>query len=179
MSSGCVLRKVSQLFRCDCTVPGFHIENKMAALGYKIPTTVSSPKGNYINYTKSGPYLYLAGHVPLTVEGDLIIGRLGENMDIEAGQKAAQLCGMQILASIKEALGSLDRVKKVVKIVGYVNSTNEFTQQPHVINGCSDLMVEVFGPEVGKHARSAIGTNVLPLGIPVEIEAIIEMKDPC
>lgn len=160
------------------TKRSLHVENKIAELGYKMPPRPSLPRGNYMTYTQSGPYLYLAGHLPQPVDGDLMIGRLGENMDIETGQKAAHLCGMQILASIKEALGDLDRVKKVVKIVGFVNSTNDFTDQPKVLNGCSDLMGEVFGIDVGRHARSAIGTNVLPLGVPVEIEAIIEIKDP-
>jgi enamine deaminase RidA (YjgF/YER057c/UK114 family) len=160
------------------TKRSLHVENKIVELGYKMPAGPPLPKGNYMTYVQSGPYLYLAGHLPLPVDGDLMTGRLGENVDIESGQKAAHLCGMQMLASIKEALGDLDRVKRVVKIVGFVNSSNDFTDQAKVLNGCSDLMGEVFGTDVGRHARSAIGTSVLPLGVPVEIEAIIEIKDP-
>jgi len=152
------------------------VEEKIASMGHVLPGTPLAPKGNYMSYNISGNHVYLAGHLPQPVDGELLKGRLGENMEVEDGYKAAQLCALQMIASMKAATnGDLSQVKKIVKIVGFVASTNDFTQQPGVLNGCSDLMGEAFGIEVGRHARSALGVNVLPLGVPVEIEAVIEL----
>jgi enamine deaminase RidA (YjgF/YER057c/UK114 family) len=107
----------------------------------------------------------------------MVVGRLGENMTVEQGQEAARFAGLQMLSTLKVAVGDLDKVKKIVKLVGFVNSTNDFTMQANVMNGCSDLMGEVFGLEIGRHARSSLGTNVLPLGVAVEIEAVVEVSD--
>ena len=152
------------------------VEEKIASMGHVLPGSPLAPKGNYMSYNISGKHVYLAGHLPQPVDGELLKGRLGEDMEVEDGYKAAQLCALQMIASMKAATnGDLSQVKKIVKIVGFVASTNDFTQQPGVLNGCSDLMGEAFGIEVGRHARSALGVNVLPLGVPVEIEAVIEL----
>ena len=152
------------------------VEEKIASMGLTLPGEPLAPKGNYMSYNISGKHVYLAGHLPQPVDGELMKGRLGENMEIEEGQLAARLCGLQMIASMKAACGGdLSKVKKIVKVVGFVASTNDFTAQPSVLNGCSDLMGEAFGIEVGRHARSALGVNVLPLGVPVEIEAVIEL----
>ena len=118
--------------------------------------------------------MFVSGQISAGADG-LIKGRLGETMDATAGAAAARHCGLAIIAHAKAALGDLGRVKRVVKLVGFVNSTADFTDQPEVINGCSDLMVEVFG-ESGRHARSAVGVPVLPRGVAVEIEAIFEVE---
>ncbi len=154
-----------------------HIEAKIAQLGYKLPALPSAPKGSYMNYVRNGNTVYLSGHLPIPADGGpMTVGRLGENMDVEQGQAAARLAGLQLLASIKAACGDLDKVKRVLKLTGFVNSSDTFTSQPMVMNGCSDLFGEVFGVEIGRHARSAVGVNVLPLGVAVEIEAIVEVE---
>ena len=149
-----------------------HVERKIEDLGLKLPALPEPPKGNYMSYVQTGKLLYLAGHLPKPADGELICGRLGEDLDVEAGKHAAKMAGLQMIAS-----GDLDRVTRIVKLQGFVNSTADFTEQATVLNGCSDLMGDVFGREVGRHARSAIATHVLPLNVAVEIEAIIEVKD--
>ena len=151
------------------------IEANLVKLGLALPP-LSLPKGNYASYVKRGNMIYLSGHLPQPSVGSLILGRLGENMNIEEGQHAAKLAGLQLISTLKEACGGdLDRIRKIIKITGFVNSASSFTSQPAVINGCSDLLGQVFGTDIGKHARSAVGVNVLPLGVPVEIEAIVEV----
>ena len=152
-----------------------HIEARIASLGYKLPNEPPAPKGNYMGYTKRGNTIYTAGHLPQKHDGTLVLGRLGENVTVEQGQDAARVAALNILATVKSAVGDLDKVKKIVKITGFVNSASDFTNQPAVLNGCSDLLGEIFGVEIGRHARSALGVNVLPLGVAVEIEAIIEV----
>lgn len=152
------------------------VEEKIASMGYVLPGEPLAPKGNYMSYNQTGKHVYLAGHLPQPVYGELKKGRLGEDVTVEEGAEAARLCGLQLIASMKAACGGdLSKIKKIVKIVGFVASTNDFTAQPSVLNGCSDLMGDAFGLEIGRHARSALGVNVLPLGVPVEIEAIIEL----
>ena len=147
------------------------IEKRLAELGITLPDPVS-PAANYVRYVQSGNHLYISGTGPGNEESS---GKLGQDLDIEAGYQAARDVGLQLIATMKAALGDLDRVKRVVKILGMVNSTPDFGDQPKVINGCSDLMVEVFG-EKGRHARSAIGFVALPSQIPVEIEVIVEVE---
>lgn len=175
------MNSVRTLKRCSTqlqTAKRFvQVEARIAALGITLAEKPADPKGVYVPFAKSGNMIYFAGHLPQDAEGKLLSGRLGENYTVEEGKAAARSVGIQLLASMKSAVGDLDKVKRVVKLVGFVNSTPAFTQQPMVINGCSELMSEVFGPEVGSHARSAVGTNVLPLGVPVEIEAIIEVRN--
>lgn len=150
------------------------LTEKLNELGIKLPAA-PEPKGLYKPLVIVGNLAYTSGHLPVTPEGHLITGRLGDDLDQEAGYKAAQLAALGILATLRKELGSLDRVSRVVKLLGAVNSTDRFDQQPAVINGASQLLADVFGCESGVGARSALGTNSLPLGVPVEIEAIFEI----
>jgi enamine deaminase RidA (YjgF/YER057c/UK114 family) len=151
------------------------VEQRLAELGLQLPI-VSKPKGLYKPVVVVGSLAYTSGHLPTASASGLITGRLGQDMDQQAGYTAAQLTGLSILATLKAELGSLDRVRRVVKILGLVQCTDDFTAQPAVINGCSELFAEVFGPDRGVGARSAFGVNALPLGVPVEIEAIFEIE---
>ena len=144
-------------------------EEKLKQLGIDLGT-VSAPVGNYVNAVRTGNLLYLAGKGPGPVKG-----KLGREFTIEQGYQHARAVGLALLAVMRQELGSLDKVKRVVKVLGMVNAMPEFTDHPKVINGCSDLFVEVLG-EAGKHARSAVGMGSLPMGIPVEIECIVEVE---
>jgi enamine deaminase RidA (YjgF/YER057c/UK114 family) len=146
---------------------------KLTELGLQLPPA-PEPKGVYKPLVVLGNLIYTSGHLPIDAAGGLVTGRLGEQLNVEAGYRAAQLVGLGILASLRKELGSLDRIQRVVKVLGVVNCTSDFTQQPAVINGCSELFAEIFGREAGIGARSAIGVNTLPLGVPVEIEAIFQ-----
>jgi len=150
-------------------------EARLRDLGIELPP-VPAPMGTYVRAVRSGNLLFLAGHGPHQ-DGKLVyIGKVGRELTVAEGAQAARLVGLGLLASTREALGSLDRVKRVVKVLGMVNCTEGFTDQPKVVNGFSDLMVEVFG-EAGRHARSAVGMSALPGGIAVEIEMILEVVD--
>jgi len=152
------------------------IDDRLASLGIELPPT-PSPVANYVPAVRTGNLLYLAGLGPAArADGTTPIGKLGDDMTAEEGYEAARLVGINILARIKGAIGDLDKVKQVVKLLSMVNCTPDFEGQPAVANGCSDLLVEVFGDK-GRHARSAVGMAGLPNGIPVEIEAIIEIED--
>ncbi len=152
------------------------IDDKLASMGIELPSTLS-PVANYVPAVRTGNLLYLSGLGPTArADGTTPIGKVGDDMTAEEGYEAARLVGINILARIKGELGDLDRVKQVVKLLSMVNSAPDFKGQPAVANGCSDLMVEVFGDK-GRHARSAVGMAGLPNGIPVEIEAIIEVED--
>jgi len=148
-------------------------ENNLKKLAIELPP-VTPPVANYVNAVRAGKLLYLAGKGPAAVDGLRPMGKLGREFTIEQGYKFARSTGLALLAVLKSELGSLDRVARVVKLLGMVNCTPEFGDAPKVMNGCSDLFVEVFG-ERGRHARSAVGMNALPNGIPVEIEAIVEV----
>lgn len=149
------------------------IDARLAELGIVLPQP-AAPVAAYVPTVESGGLLHISGQLPF-VDGALVTGRLGEDVSLEAGTAAARACGLMILAQAKAALGSLDRVERVVKLGGFVNSTGDFTDQPKVVNGASELMAEVFG-EVGKHARSAVGVPVLPLGAAVEVDAILSVR---
>ncbi|MBI2879154.1 MAG: RidA family protein [Candidatus Rokubacteria bacterium] len=150
-------------------------EARLVELDIVLPAT-PQPVANYVRAVRTGNLLFLAGHVPVR-DGQLTyIGRLGKDLSVEEGYQAARLVGLNLLASARDALGSLDRVKRVVKVLGMVNSAEGFGDQPKVVNGFSDLMVEVFG-EAGRHARSAVGMAGLPMGVAVEVEAILEVAD--
>ena len=152
------------------------VADKLQSMGVTI-RDAPSPKGNYISCVRTGNLLHLCGHIPQKDDGTLCIGRLGEDMTVEEGYESAKWCAINIVNTLhKELDGDWDRVVRVVKVVGFVNSANDFQQQPAVINGASDFFGEVFGPK-GIHARSAVGSNTLPLGIATEVEAIIEIKD--
>jgi enamine deaminase RidA (YjgF/YER057c/UK114 family) len=136
---------------------------------------VSKPKGLYKPLVIVGNLAYTSGHLPVSCDGSLITGRVGAELDQAAGHAAARRAALAILATLRAELGSLDRVRRVVKVVGLVNCTDDFQQQPAVLNGASELLAQVFGPEAGVGARSAVGVNSLPLGVPVEIEAVFEI----
>ncbi|HVR35057.1 MAG TPA: RidA family protein [Methylomirabilota bacterium] len=133
------------------------------------------PMGVYRPCVISGGFAFVSGHGPLKADKSLITGRVGRELDVQAGKAAARQTGLAILATLQASLGSLDRVKRVVKILGLVNSTPDFTDHPAVINGCSELFAEVFGKQAGVGARSAVGAGSLPGNIAVEIEAIFEI----
>jgi enamine deaminase RidA (YjgF/YER057c/UK114 family) len=151
-------------------------EKRLKELGIVLGP-VSSPVANYVNAVRTGNLLYLAGKGgPPGPDGKRPKGKLGREFTVEQGYRHARDTGLEILAVIRSELGSLDRVKRVVKVLGMVNAVPEFEDHPKVINGCSDLLVQVFG-ERGKHARSAVGMGSLPMQIPVEIEVIVEIDD--
>lgn len=148
-------------------------ENKLAAMGLQLPEP-AAPVAAYVPVVVAGGLAHVSGQLPF-VNGKLVTGRLGEDVSLEDGVTAAQACGLMILAQLKAALGSLDRVERVVKLGAFVNSSGDFTDQPRVANGASELMAAVFG-EAGKHARSAVGVPVLPLGAAVEVDAIVAVR---
>ena len=145
------------------------IEARLAELGVVLPEP-AAPVAAYVPVVIAGGLAHVSGQLPF-IGGRLVTGRLGEDVTLEEGNAAARACGLMILAQVKAALGSLDRVQRVVKLGAFVNSASDFTDQPKVANGASELMVEVFG-DAGKHARSAVGVPVLPLGAAVEVDAI-------
>lgn len=149
------------------------IEAKLDSLEIEL-STPSAPVANYVNVVQTGNLLFLAGKGPKDDGGNNIVGRLGEDMSVEEGYAAARRIGIAQLSVLKAHLGDLGKVKRIVKVLGLVKCTDDFTQQPQVVNGFSDLMVEVFG-DAGKHARAAVGTNALPGGICAEIEMIVEV----
>ena len=150
------------------------IEAKLVRLGITLPPT-PKPMANYVTFAITGDLLFLWGQGPRMADGSWHAGKVGQDVSIEDAYKHARIVGIRLLAVAKDALGTLDRVAQVVKLTGFVNSTPDFTQPPKVINGCSDLMVEVFG-DAGRHARSAIGVASLPEGITVEIEGIFRIR---
>lgn len=150
------------------------VEARLAALGLELPE-VATPAGAYVPAVISGNLVFTAGQIPL-VDGKLMAeGRLGAEVTAEAGKEIAQRCALNAIAAVKSVLGDLGRVKKVVKVVGFVASTPEFTAQPGVVNGASELLQAAFG-DAGVHARSAVGVAVLPLNSPVEVELIVEFE---
>jgi enamine deaminase RidA (YjgF/YER057c/UK114 family) len=149
-------------------------EARLQELGIELPP-VPPAVGNYVGAVAVGDILFVAGHGPFQDGRPQFIGKLGREFGVEEGQQAARLVTMNMLATIRETVGSLDRVKRVVKLLCLVNSMPEFGDQPKVANGASDLLVELFGEARGKHARSAIGMGALPFGIAVEIEGIFEL----
>ena len=151
-------------------------EDHLRQMGITLPET-PSPVANYVPAVRTGNLLFLSGVGPAAgPDGTVAKGKLGQDLTVEEGYEAARLTGLNILARLQGALGDLDRVKRVVKLLSMVNAAPDFTQTPAVANGCSDLLVEVFG-ERGRHARSAVGMNALPGNIPVEIEVIVEVAE--
>ncbi len=149
-------------------------EARLQELGLTLPP-VPSPAGNYVHAVQTGNLLYLAGKGPFSDDGSSFTGKVGTDVSVEDAYKHARSVGLTLIAVMKQELGSLDRVKQVVKVLGMVNGAPDFGQQPAVINGCSDLFVEVFGDQ-GRHARSAVGMGSLPNQITVEIEVIVEVE---
>jgi enamine deaminase RidA (YjgF/YER057c/UK114 family) len=148
-------------------------EKKLKDLGITLPPP-PQPLANYVRAVRIGNFLFLSGHGPYNDGKIKMAGKVGKELTVEEGYQVARNVGLNCLATVKAALEDLDKVKGVVKLLGMVNCTEDFEDQPKVINGCSDLLVEVFG-ETGKHARSAVGMQALPNGIPVEIEMILDV----
>jgi enamine deaminase RidA (YjgF/YER057c/UK114 family) len=149
------------------------IENRLAELKIILPK-VQPPIASYVNAVRTGNLIYLSGKGPTSTDGKFISGKVGVDLTLEEGKAAARNTGLNLLAALKAEIGDLDKVKRIVKVLGMVNCPTDFTQQPQVINGFSDLMVEVFGDK-GKHARSAVGVGSLPANMAVEIEMIVEV----
>jgi enamine deaminase RidA (YjgF/YER057c/UK114 family) len=151
------------------------VETRIEALGLKLPPAWTPP-ATFITAVRTGNLVFLSGHGPRREDGTQITGKVGADRTLEDGYEAARRVALELLASLKAEIGDLDKVKRVVKLLGMVNCTSDFVDQPKVINGASDLLVEVFG-EVGKHARSAVGMMALPTNITVEIEMIVEVEE--
>ena len=149
-------------------------ESRFLALNLLLPPA-PEPKGVYTPFLLDGRHIYVSGHLPVNLDGTLQRGKIGKDIDLDAGKLAARQVGLTILATLIANLGSLNRIKRVIKVLGMVNATTDFEKQPHVINGCSELFVEVFGRENGIGVRSAVGVGSLPENVPVEIEAIFEL----
>lgn len=149
------------------------IDEKIASLGIILPNP-PTPAGSYVPVVRTGNLLFISGQIPMSEGKVMFTGKVSDN-NLETAQKSARLCAINIIAQLKRELGNLERVKKIVKLSGFVNSTSEFSQQPKVINSASDLFFEIFG-EDGKHSRVAVGVASLPLNVMTEIDAIVEVK---
>ena len=150
------------------------ISDELKKLNIELPKA-PEPVGSYVATKKVGNFLYVSGQLPISPEGKILVGKIGEDLNLEDGQKASRLCVINILSQVKKALdGDLNKVKNCVKITGFVNSTDNFTDQPKVINPASEILSAVF-EDNGKHTRAAVSTNSLPLGAAVEIDAIFEI----
>ena len=149
------------------------IEARLTELGIELPAP-PKPVASYVPYAITGKLVVVSGQVPMGPDGLEFVGKLGDPFDIEAGQAAARLCALNIVAQLKAAGGSLDNIARIVRLGGFVNCTDDFKAQPQVINGASDLMVDIFG-DAGRHARAAVGVNALPGGVAVEVDAIAEL----
>ena len=150
------------------------IDQRLAELGIELPTA-AAPAANYVPFVVSGKHVFVAGQIPVESGNIMYRGRLGDGMTVDDGYQAARLCALNIIAQVREACGgNLDRVVRCVKLGGFVTSTPDFTDQPKVLNGASDLMIEVFDDK-GRHARFAVGAPALPLGVAVEVDAVFEI----
>jgi len=151
-------------------------ESRFTALNVVLPPA-PEPKGVYTPLLRVGNFIYISGHLPVNNDGSLQRGKIGQDIDQDAGKLAARQAGLTILATLISNLGSLNRIKRVIKVFGMVNATTDFEKQPYIINGCSELLVEVFGRENGIGVRSAVGVGSLPENVPVEIEGIFELAE--
>lgn len=150
-------------------------ESRLSALNVTLPPA-PSPMGVYKPGLVDGKYLWLSGHGPLQADRTLVVGRVGVDLDLDGGKAAARQVGLAMLATIRATVGSLDRVRRVVKVLGMVNCTSDFARHPYVINGCSELFAEIWGTDLGVGVRSAVGMGSLPGNIPVEVEALFELE---
>jgi enamine deaminase RidA (YjgF/YER057c/UK114 family) len=157
-----------------CVAQQIDFDQKFKELNIQL-ITPSKPIANYVKAVRTGNLIYLAGHGPTKGDGSNVTGKIGKDLTLEQGIDAARLTAISLLSTLKAELGDLNKVKRIVKVNAWVNCHSDFTDQPKVINGCSDLLVAVFG-EKGKHARAAVGTNSLPLNMAVEIEMIVEVE---
>ena len=150
-------------------------EDKLKSLNITLPEA-KAPVGNYVATKISGKMLFVSGQISIDETGQLIKGKIGKDLDTEAGYSAAERCALSIIAQVKKACGDdLSKIKSCIKLTGFVNSTDDFTEQPKVINGASDLIASIFG-DIGMHTRAAVSTNSLPLGVSVEVDAIFELN---
>lgn len=149
------------------------IEARLKSLGIELPP-VPTPAANYVPFVLTGKQIFVSGQIPVTPQGVRYVGKVGREIAVEDAQKAARLCAINILAILKSAAGDLDRIARIVKLVGFVNVAPDFIEPQRIVNGASDLIVEVLG-EKGRHARSAVGVATLPFGVAVEVEAIAEL----
>ena len=149
-------------------------EAKLQELGIEL-STPSSPVANYVNTVQVGNLLFISGKGPLQSNGEYIKGKVGQNLTIEDGYNAARLTAINLISTLKASIGDLNKVRRIVRVTGMVNASSEFTDHPKVVNGCSDLLVEVFGDK-GKHTRAAVGMNSLPSNIAVEIDMIVQVE---
>jgi enamine deaminase RidA (YjgF/YER057c/UK114 family) len=150
-------------------------EQKLKELKITLPQA-TQPIANYVKAVRSGNLIFVAGHGPTKADGTNITGKVGKDLTLEEGIEASRVTTISILSTLKAELGDLDKIKRIVKVTGWVNCHSDFKDQPKVMNGCSDLLVSIFGDK-GKHARAALGANALPLNIAVEIEMIVEVED--
>jgi len=147
-------------------------EKRLKSLGIELPGRPAA-LANYVGAVRDGSLLFLSGHIPVDSKGDLVVtGKLGRELTVEQGYEQARIVGLNALSTMRDMLGSLDNVRKIVRVLGLVSSAEGFREQPKVVNGFSDLFVDVFGEEIGRHARSAVGVAELPKGAPVEVELI-------
>lgn len=177
MNYSALLRSSPLLFAgCLLLAPlkGATPEEKIVELGLQLPPPAQAV-ANYVPAVRTGSLIYLAGHLPRDAAGKVVTGKLGQDVSEEAAVEAARLTGLALLGTLQHELGSLDRVRRVVRVGGFVNATTDFSRHSIVINGCSDLLVAVFG-EKGRHARAAVGVASLPLGAVVEIELVVEVE---
>lgn len=166
------------LLSCGLSVHGANDatpEQRLAALGLSLPT-VPAAIANYVPAVRSGKLVFLAGQIARGSDGKYLAGKVGRDLSEAQGAEAARTCALQLIAVLKAEIGDLTKIKRIVRVGGFVNCSDDFTAQPKVVNGASDLLVAVFG-DAGKHARAAVGVNALPAGAPVEIELIAELVD--
>jgi len=175
ISLGCLLWIFSMSFSTAMLAQQETPEDRLAAMGVEL-FPARTPLANYVPVVRTGNLLFLSGTGPFGADGSVVQGKVGQDLTLEEGVAAARLTAIRQISVLKAELGDLSKVKRIVKVLGMVNCTEDFTQQPAVINGFSDLMVEVFG-DAGKHARSAVGMYALPLNMAVEIELIVEIED--
>jgi enamine deaminase RidA (YjgF/YER057c/UK114 family) len=150
-------------------------EARLGELHIELPDGMP-PVGNYVAAVRTGNLLFLAGHGPVRVDGTMVTGKVGDDLDLAAARDAARLVALNLVTTLRRELGSLDAVGRIVKVLGMVNCAPGFTQTPAIVDGCSDLLVQIFGEDVGRHARSAVGMSELPFNIAVEIEMIVEIS---
>lgn len=176
-SQSCLKEETKEVNKTTHLEPlySYNVEEKIKEMGIEL-TDPEKSVANYLPSVRVGNLIFFSGKVPKDKEGNMIIGKLGKNMSIEQGYEAARSCAESQLSALKAEIGDLNKVVKIVKVNGFVNSTSDFTELPKVVNGFSDLMVEVFG-ERGKHARAAVGMASLPMGIACDIDMIVEVAD--
>ena len=150
------------------------VEDRLKEMGIELPAP-RAPAGNYVSAVRTGNLVFLAGVGPRKPDGELVIGKVGRDLTVEQGYEAARWCAVSLLTNLRAEIGDLDNVVRMVKLLGMVNSDPDFTQPPAVMNGCSDLLVEVLG-ERGRHARCAVGMATLPNGMAVEVESVVEVR---